>query len=145
MTSCSRASCFSLMSSSFSMAIGARESVLSGCIPRLREYVLMCWELRKIAYLLSKRSPWKRQTKEIRNRIAGWCEGGGHSSSIHSHSLPAYDSNVPDDITGGQCRHIAGPCGRSITTHFVTQNLIGWWHTSVKFIIQWEVAASAEG
>ena len=32
--------------------------------------------------LLSKRSPWKRQTKEVSNRIARCCEGGGHSSSL---------------------------------------------------------------
>ena len=34
----------------------------------------------KLTCLRSKRSPWKRQTKEIRNRVARWCEGGGHSS-----------------------------------------------------------------
>ena len=90
-SSCSPAACFSLMSSSLSMAIDA--SAESRVCPVA--------QLRKIAWNVtfhSKRSPWKRQTKD---RIARWCEGGGHSSSL-STLTTCQRENFADDITGGQ-------------------------------------------
>ena len=115
------------------MAVDPEHRVgLSGWFLQLcdHKYVLMYLRAEKVNELCFclKLTLFSLQTKEIRNRIARWCE-------VFQTSLMT--------SSGASAQHIAGPWGRSITIH---KNLIGWWHTSVKLLsngrrqLQWKAS-----
>ena len=111
------------MSSSFSMAVDLVQRVRRSV--RLHSAILP-WELIKIAWnelcLLSKR-----------RRSEPGSLGGVKAVAIVVHyqlSLSTRQTFKPR-WWQASARHSAWPWGRSITTH---QNVIGWWHTSVKLL-----------
>ena len=75
----------------------------------------VCLKLALNLTLLSKPSPWKRQTNEIRNRIARWCDGGGHSSSLSTYppttTIPPAFKTLLMTSAGASASILLGPGG----------------------------------